>query len=108
MDKENIYKGLLSDDEYRSIWRLVDIYRRNTILKKESSEDLIHECMKKWFESKSKFDPRKGKKEKNYNLMVFESFLKDIRKRMETDKRKVHFIAKSLDAPANNKNDYPH
>ncbi len=81
----SIAKKLVKEFKYR--WRC---------LSKESTDDLLQECLTHWYFNKNKYDPEKHASQKTFMHKVVKTKLTQIIRRYSTDKRKVSYLSMPL------------
>lgn len=95
------YKGLFDDWEIAIVTKLVNDFRKAwQCLQREEFEDLLQECLIHWLFAKEHYDSNKGASKKTYLGRVIRNKLGELVRDRETDKRKIAYIAISLDQPS--------
>ena len=94
------YKGLFEDWEIAVTIKLVNEFQRNwPCLQREEFEDLLQECLTHWLFNKDSYDPTEGASKKTYMGRIVRNKLRELVRDRETDKRKIAYIAISVDEP---------
>ncbi|MEO8040906.1 MAG: sigma-70 family RNA polymerase sigma factor [Betaproteobacteria bacterium] len=102
------YRGLFEGWEIAVAKQLVGRFRSKwRSLGRESFEDLCQECLVHWFGVRDQFDPGREVSPRAFMAQVVRNKLADILREHESDRRKVNYVAASLDAPIGDDADAP-
>ena len=94
------YRGLFEGWEIAVAKQLVGRFRSKwRSLERESFEDLCQECLAHWVAVRDQFDPGREVSPRAFMAQVVRNKLSDLLREHESDRRKVNFVAASLDAP---------
>ncbi len=94
------YRGLFEGWEIAVAKQLVGRFRSKwRSLERESFEDLCQECLVHWVAVRDQFDPGREVSPRAFMAQVVRNKLSDLLREHESDRRKVNFVAASLDAP---------
>jgi len=94
------YAGLFEDWEIAIAGKLVNKYRdRWTCLELEEIDDLMQECLMAWWRARDSYEPSRGASRRTFMGRVVRNKLMDIVRARDTDKRRVNYVAVSLDEP---------
>lgn len=88
------YGDLFKNWEVSIVKKLVREFKnRWRCLTKESSDDLLQECLTHWYFNRDKYDPGKHASQKTFMSKVVKTKLTQIVRRNSTDKRKVSYLS---------------
>ncbi len=68
-------------------------------IRREDFEDLLQECLIHWYLNKNSYNPKREASEKTYMGRIVRNKLIDLVREKESDKRKISYLALSLDEP---------
>lgn len=99
MDRD--YGELFEDWEIGIAKKLTVEFQRDwRCLSGEHTKDLLQECLSHWFFARNNYDPTRGASQQTYMARTIRNRLMDLVREREADKRKVSYLAVSLDGPA--------
>jgi len=102
------YSGLFQSWEIAIVKRLVKESREEwPCLKMEEPDDLYQECFAHWLSKTDQYDATCGASRQTFMGRVIRNRLTDLVRKREADKRKVDYIAVSLDEPLTDDEDSP-
>jgi len=102
------YRGLFEGWEIAVAKQLIGRFRsRWRSLERESFEDLLQECLLHWYGVRNKFDPARETPPRAFMAQVVQNKLADLLREYDADRRKVNYVAASLDAPCGDREDGP-
>jgi RNA polymerase sigma-70 factor (ECF subfamily) len=82
---------------------LVNEFRgKQPCLQREGVEDLMQECLTRWFFVRDDYDPTREASPKTFMGRIIRNKLTDILREQQADKRKVAHLTISLDVPLGN------
>lgn len=94
------YGGLFEDWEIAVAKKLVEEFRRRwKCLCREDFEDLLQECLTHWYFAKDEYDHKLGASQTTFMRRITQNKLMDLVRKQEADKRKMAYLAVSLDEP---------
>ncbi|HUU29589.1 MAG TPA: sigma-70 family RNA polymerase sigma factor [archaeon] len=102
------YQGLFQDWEIAVAKKLVDEFQGKwTCLEQEDFDDLLQECLTKWFFTKDDYNPSRETTQKTFMGRIIRNKLTDLVREREADKRKINYLTVSLDEPVGNDENAP-
>lgn len=94
------YGELYEEWEIAIVWKLVHRFQEERgSLKREDPEGLVWDCLAHWHRMRGRYDPSRGASQQTFMGKVVQNKLKSLDRSMRTDKRKVNYLAVSLDEP---------
>lgn len=67
------------------------------LLQREGFEDLVQECLIRWYQRKRDYDPDRGRSLKSFESLVIKSRITELIREKKALKRKINYVAESLD-----------
>jgi len=94
------YSGLFQSWEIAIAKNLIEEHRsRYPCIEREDFNDLLQICLTHWDRRKKGYDPARGASRETFMGKVIRNKLTDLVRKRESNKRKVDYIAVSLDEP---------
>jgi len=78
---------------------IIEFQRKWRCLSREHINDLLQECLTRWFFARNNYNPTRGASQKTFMARAIRNRLMDLVREREADKRKVAHLAVSLDEP---------
>ena len=104
MDRK--YEDVFEDWEVAVAKNLIDDFRQmQPCLRREGFEDLLQECLTRWFFVRNDYDPVREASPQTFMGRVVRNKLTDIIREQRADKRKVNHLTVSLDEPSGDNDD---
>ena len=102
------YEGLFEDWEVRVAKKVINrLIGKWKCLEREGFDDLLQECLFKWYRVKDEYNPLAGANQRTFMARVIENELLHKVEKLTTDKRKASTDAVSLDERVSENEDSP-
>ena len=94
------YRGFFQDWEIAVAKTLVNEFQRKwRCLEREGFDDLLQECLAHWYFAKAGYDPGRQGTQEAFMARIIRNKLMDLVRARTSDRRKVAYLALSIDMP---------
>lgn len=102
------YGGLFEGWEIGIAKKVINDFKRNwKCLKEEDSDDLLQDCLSRWYSVKEGYDASAGASQQTYMFRIVTNEMRQIVRKLATDKRRIVSETVSIDQPLSEDEDAP-